>query len=174
VHDWKSGEQTGIKTTEVLDIKPVGGVPYYVVKVGELHQYYTMDLRSAFFVSDSKVQVRMVPPHPLFAWPLEAGRRWTHSGTLEDQQVKRQLNDRFGVLAREQIEVPAGRFMAFKIVREGEGRDGDQYWYVPEIRFYARWVGRRGDVEFEETLREFRAAPAPLLPPPSATAPVPR
>jgi hypothetical protein len=68
------------------------------------------------------------------------------------------------------VEVPAGRFTAVKVVRETDRRDVDEYWYVPEIRFYVKWVGRRGDAQFEEQLREHRQAPR-LIPGPPSSAP---
>ena len=49
------------------------------------------------------------------------------------------------VVAAEAVAVPAGRFNAWKIVRETERRDSDQYWYAPDVRFYVKWIGRRGD-----------------------------
>jgi hypothetical protein len=72
------------------------------------------------------------------------------------------------------VEVPAGRFSTLKIVRETDRRDSDQYWYAPEIGFYVKWIGRRGDRQFEEQLREYHPAPR-LIPGPASTgSPSPR
>jgi hypothetical protein len=172
VYEWKSGKQSGIKTIEVLEIKELNGVRYYVARSANIDHYYTLDLHWAAGVRGSKVQARMVPPQPLFSWPLEAGRRWTHKGTLEEQQGKVPFDDRFSVLGREPVTVPAGQFAAMRVVRQSSGRDSDEYWYAPEVGFYVKWVGRRGDLEFEEQLREFRAAPR-LGPGPVSTPPPP-
>ena len=55
--------------------------------------------------------------------------------------------------------MPAGRFQAMRVARQSDGRDSDEYWYAAEVRWYVRWVGRRGDVTFEERLKEYRPAP---------------
>jgi hypothetical protein len=57
------------------------------------------------------------------------------------------------------------------VVRETDRRDFDEYWYAPEVRWYVRWTGNRGDVRFEERLREYSAAPRliPASAPPSRT-----
>jgi hypothetical protein len=108
----------------------------------------------------------MVPPQPWFSWPLEVGRTWTHRGTYEDRSGKMEFNDTFAVVATEEVEVPAGRFNAFKIVRQTERRDSDQYWYAPVVHFYVKWIGRRGDTQFEEHLREYHPA-SRLIPGPA-------
>ena len=45
---------------------------------------------------------------------------------------------------------------AVQVAREGERRDFDEYWYSADVRWYVRWVGRRGDVAFEERLRAYQ------------------
>lgn len=159
VYEWNSGRESGTKTMEVLEIREVKGVEYYVVRLGEVNHYYTLDLSWAAAIRGSTVEARMVPPHPWFAWPLEMGRRWIHRGTWEDRGVSRPSNDTFGVVAIETIDVPWGRFQALKVARESSGHGHDEYWYVPAVRSYARWIGRRGDVTFEERLREYQPAP---------------
>jgi len=167
VYDWKSGPDTGTKTVEMVEVKEVNQVRYYVTRIGALDHYFTLDLRWAAAVQISKVVSRMVPPQPWFAWPLEVGRRWAHEGTFEEGTTKRADSERFTVVALETIEVPAGRLDAFKVVREAANGDGDEYWYAPKARFYARWLGRRGPVQFEEHLREYPGGP-PAPPAPRA------
>jgi hypothetical protein len=115
----------------------------------------------------------MVPPRPYFVWPLEVGHRWTYQGVYEERNGKKESNDVFLVVAADTVDVPAGRFRALKIVREGSLRDSDQYWFVPEVRSYARWVGRRGDAEFEEQLTEYHTAPRLIPESGPSTAPAP-
>ena len=161
VWDWKSGTESGTKTLDVVEVKEVNQVSYYVVRIGDLEHYFTLDLRWAAAVHTNKVVSRMVPPQPWFTWPLEVGRRWTHEGTFEEGTTKRAESERFSVVAFEAIQVPAGRLDAFKVVREAGNGDGDEYWYAPKARFYARWIGRRGPVQFEEQLREYPGGPPP-------------
>lgn len=161
-----SGTETVTKTVEVVEIRQIKGTPFYLLRSGDVEHFWTRDLEWAGSMRDQKVESRMTPPEPLFVWPLEPGRRWEHRGTYEDRSGKRQANDSFSVVGVEVVEIPAGRFTALKVVRETDNRDSDQYWYVPEVRFYAKWIGRRGDKQFEEQLREYRPAPR-LIPDPS-------
>lgn len=174
VYGWTSGADTGTKTVEVVETREISNVPFYLVRVGDLVHFYTRELEWAGTMREQKVESRMSPPQPWFVWPLEAGRRWTHRATHEDANGKSEVADRFSVVAIEMVEVPAGRFSAVKVVRETDRRDIDEYWYAPEVRFYVKWVGRRGDSQFEEQLREYRQAPrlipgSPSSVPPSTT-----
>ncbi|MGH7424516.1 MAG: hypothetical protein ACREJ1_12685 [Candidatus Methylomirabilales bacterium] len=170
VYDWTSGTNAGTKTVEVLEIKGVNNIQYYIVRIGDLDHYYTLDFKWAGTVRDGRVEARMAPPQPWFAWPLEIGKRWVHRGSYEERDRKQEQNDTFAVVTTETVEVPAGRFHAFKVVREASRLESDQYWYAPEVRWYAKWIGRRGQVQFEERLREYQAAPR-LIPAPTPASP---
>jgi hypothetical protein len=159
IYGWSSGAESGVKTVEAMEIREINQVSFYLVRVGDVDVFYTRDLQWAGTMEDGRVAARMAPPQPLFAWPLEAGRTWAHQGTYEDRTGKTAFNDLFSVVATELVEVPAGRFNAFKIVRQTDRRDSDQYWYAPDVRFYVKWIGRRGDTQFEEQLREYHPAP---------------
>jgi len=174
VYGWTSGSETGTKTVEVVEIREVNKVTFYLVRVGDVEHFYTRELQWAGTMREQKVESRMSPPEPWFVWPLERGRQWTHHATYEDASGKTEITDRFSVVAGEIVEVPAGRFNAVKVVRETDRRDVDEYWYAPDVRFYVKWVGRRGDAQFEEQLRVYRQAPRlipgpPSSPPPSTT-----
>lgn len=170
MYGWTSGTASGVKVIEVREIREISGVPFYFVRTGEVDVLYTQTLQWAGTVRENRVATRMTPPEPWFMWPLETGRRWNHRGTYEEQGASRQVTDNFAVVGAETIEVPAGRFSTIKIVREGDRRDADEYWYAPDVGFYAKWVGRRGDEGFEEQLREYRPAPR-LIPPTAPPAP---
>lgn len=159
VYEWTSGSDSGIKIVEILENKQVNGVQYWVARVSGVEHYelYTRDLHWAAAVRNSTIEARMVPPRPWFVWPLEVGRRWGGRGTFEDRGGRKLHDDRFTVLTAETVEVPAGRFRAFKVIRETDAGDSDAYWYVPEVRWYVRWAGRRADIQFEERLREYQA-----------------
>lgn len=159
VYEWTSGSDRGTKTVEVTEIRELKGVQYYIVRLGDIDHFYTRELHWAAAVRDSTVEARMIPPHAWFVWPLEVGRRWVHRGTWEDRGTTRPTNDSFAVVAAETVEVPAGAFQALKVARESSIQGLDEYWYAPAVRSYARWIGRRGDVSFEERLREYRPAP---------------
>lgn len=161
VYEWTSGPESGTKTVEVAEIREVNGVRYYVVRLSDAEHYYTQALHWAAAVRGGKVEARMVPPHPWFVWPLAPGARWVHQGRFEQGEGATTFDDRFTVIGAESVEVPAGRYEAVKLVRETARRDGDEYWYAPDVRWYARWLGRRGDSQFEERLREYRPAARP-------------
>jgi hypothetical protein len=159
VYGWTSGSDAGTKTVEVIEIREINTVKFYLVQVGDLQHFYTREIQWAGTMREQKIESRMSPPEPWFVWPLEKGQRWTHHATYEDGKGKSEVTDRFAVVATEVVEVPAGRFNALRVVRETDRRDIDEYWYAPEVRFYVKWIGRRGDAQFEEQLREYRQAP---------------
>ena len=169
VYDWTSGRESGTKTIEVVELREVNKVRYYIVRVGaserpgdsDAEHYYTEALAWAAAVRGGKVETRMVPAQPWFAWPLVPSKRWTHQGRFEQREGVTTHNDRFTVVGAEPVEVPAGRYQAVKVTRDTDRRDGDEYWYASAVRWYARWLGRRGDSQFEELLREYRPAPRP-------------
>lgn len=171
MYGWTSGAESGTKTVEALEIREINDVSFYLVRVGDVEVFYTRDLGWAGTVQDGRVASRMTPPQPWFAWPLRAGQSWTHRGTYEDRNGKAEFNDVFSVLSEEMVEVPAGRFNALKIVRETERRDSDEYWYAPDVRFYVKWIGRRGDATFEEQLRAYHPAPRLIPGQPSTGSP---
>ena len=159
VYEWTSGTESGTKTIEVVDVRDLNSVRYYVLRLGDSEHYYTAALHWAAAVREGKVEARMVPPQPWFVWPLAPAARWVHQGRFEQQGGVVTHDDRFAVIGPERVEVPAGRYEAVKVVRETNRRDGDEYWYAPDVRWYARWLGRRGESQFEERLREYRPAP---------------
>lgn len=166
LYQWRSGAADGSKPieVEVLELRELKGTKYYVQRVEGGHQYYTLDLHWAFTVRNGVVEARVAPAEPWFVWPLEVGRRWTHHGTYEDRDGKREADERFAVVAAEAVDVPAGRFQALKIVRETDTRFSDEYWYAPEVKSYVKWIGRRGDEQFEWQLSEYRPAPRLITP----------
>jgi hypothetical protein len=159
VYDWTSGDRIGTKTLEVLETRTVNNVPYHVVRLDDVDHYYTTALHWAAAIREGRVEARMVPAQPWFMWPLTASQRWEHRGTFEDRNGTSHFNDRFTAVGMETVDVPAGRFQAMKVARQSGGRDSDEYWYAADVRWYVRWVGRRGDVTFEERLKEYRPAP---------------
>src|SRR2546425_10420718 len=141
---WTSGTESGTKTLEIVEIREVNQVRYYVVRLGGTDHltYYTRELHWAAAVRESRVEARMVPAHPSYLWPLEVGHEWADQGTFEERNGKASYRDRFRVVAVEREEVPAGRFETLKIVRETDGRDFDEYCDAAAVRWHARLKGR--------------------------------
>jgi hypothetical protein len=163
-----AGTESQTQVLEVVDIQDIGGVRYYVVRIEASEHYYTADLHWAGSSRDKRVEARIVPPLPWFVWPLDVGRRWSHRGVFEESGGKREFETEFAVTATEIVEVPAGRFQSLKIVRQTAGQFSDEYWYAPDVRFYVRWFGRRGNADFDWKLQHYRAAARPAADPKSA------
>jgi hypothetical protein len=159
VYEWTSGQESGTKTVEVIDTRDVNGVAYYIARIGDVEHYYTRELHWAAAVRDGRVEARIVPPQPWFHWPLTVGDRWTHHGRFEERDRTVTHDDRFTVIGAEDVTVPAGRYHCVKLLRETDRRDGDEFWYAAEVGWHVRWIGRRGDTQFEERLREYRTGP---------------
>jgi hypothetical protein len=153
---WSVGNQGGTRTAEVVEVRTLGAQTYYVLRIGDVDHLYTPDLHVAATLKNETVQSRLVPPTPLFTWPLAAGRRWEHRGTYEEPGGKREVADSFTVIGSEMVETPAGRFNAIRVARTGSSGDSDEYWYAPEVHFYVKWLGRRGEAQVEEQLVSYR------------------
>jgi hypothetical protein len=82
-------------------------------------------------------------PKPWRVWPLAVGKRWEFEGTwARADGVTGSSEQKVAVTAYEEVTVPAGKFMAFKIEHRGyfknssgnTGRQDDTYWYAPEAK----------------------------------------
>src|SRR2546422_596924 len=62
---WTSGRESGTKTLEIVEVRDVNQVRYYVVRLGGTDHltYYTRELHWAAAVRESRVEARMVPAH---------------------------------------------------------------------------------------------------------------
>ncbi|MDD2609164.1 MAG: hypothetical protein PHX60_05640 [Giesbergeria sp.] len=74
-------------------------------------------------------------------WPLEVGKKWTHNEDWRRADgVTGNTQAQVEVTAYEEVDVPAGKFMAFKIEHKGffnnsrgnRGQQIDTFWYAPE------------------------------------------
>lgn len=84
-----------------------------------------------------------VSSEPWRSWPLEIGKKWTFKADWKraDGMTGTTKQD-VEVLAYEEVTVPAGKFMAYKIEHRGfynnsrgyNGRQNDTFWYSPEAR----------------------------------------
>lgn len=116
------------------------------------------------------------PFYPSYRFPLQPGSKWESSA-----DVPRRDGDGFtrftftvSVAGWEEIDTPAGKFKALKIVREGFRQNHRQSrtsrgepitettWYVPELRRYAKhsYVNdSRGGSRFEVVLTRYNLSP---------------
>jgi len=103
---------------------------------------------------------------PWRVWPLEVGKRWpVDMNTVRADGATGTLKMDAQVVAYEEVEVPAGRFKAFKIEYDGfvsiagfHGRMTDIFWYAPEARADVKQIRKVGNTNFT---RELVAYPRP-------------
>lgn len=80
---------------------------------------------------------------PWRVWPLEVGEKWVFDGNwVRADGVSGNTKQDAEVAAYEEVVVPAGKFMAFKIEyrgwyrnsQGGHGKQNDTYWYAPDAK----------------------------------------
>jgi hypothetical protein len=77
--------------------------------------------------------VKLVPPQTMLATPLEKGKKWGFNGTVGDKKVSQD----YEIADQEEIEVPAGKFNAWRIHCE-QTRPAPatiDRWFVPGVGF---------------------------------------
>jgi hypothetical protein len=101
---------------------------------------------------------------PWRVWPLEVGKTWSSDMNFTRfDGVTGNLKQDARVLAYEEVQVPAGRFMAFKIEKDGyirlangfTGRMVDTFWYAPDARADVKHVRRVGNTDFTRELVKY-------------------
>jgi hypothetical protein len=122
---------------------------------------------------------------PWRVWPLEVGKRWSMDVDYTRVDGSGNIKMDARVLAYEEVVVPAGKFMAFKIEHEGfvstggfNGRMVETYWYAPEARADVKHVRRVARTDFTRELVKYprlgqrpTTAQLPAAPPASNAAP---
>lgn len=80
---------------------------------------------------------------PWRVWPLELRKKWEYDEDwTRDDGVSGNTKQNVEVVAYEEVTVPAGKFMAFKIEHKGwyrrngggSGKQNDVYWYAPDAK----------------------------------------
>jgi hypothetical protein len=106
---------------------------------------------------------------PWRVWPLEVGKKWEYEEDwLSKSGTPGNTQQNVEVVGYEEITVPAGKFMAFKIEHKGwyrrnggsGGKQTEVYWYAPEAKTNVKRTFDDGyDSWTEELLIYKRAAP---------------
>lgn len=92
-------------------------------------------------------------PYPVFYFPLEVGKSWSEI-LLWRGFHPRQVS---GIVAAyEEVEVPAGKFFAFRVeildvmvMRPGAHWIHETFWYVPEVKNIVKYTHREDGVKVE-------------------------
>lgn len=93
-------------------------------------------------LKDGKVLASNGPYHGRYAWPLQVGKSWRTKQFWTDKVVRPDWSgavwEDMTVVAWEEVTVPAGTFMAYKVVRTKASwgptsQDVGINWYAPEV-----------------------------------------
>ena len=104
-------------------------------------------------LKDGEILESISPHGGQFAWPLEVGKTWRAKFDWMDHVINPEwagpLWEEWAVVAWEEVTVPAGTFMAYKIVRtktswETTNEDAHIVWYAPEWGGSVKGVFVRG------------------------------
>ena len=92
------------------------------------------------------------PYHGRYDWPLEVGKTWTSRHMWRDNVLhpdwSGMSSQDWAVVAWEEVTVPAGTFMAYKVVRtrgswDTAHEDVDMLWYAPEVQAMVKSIWHR-------------------------------
>ena len=90
------------------------------------------------------------PPLSVLHWPIHVGDTWSGDSTLEvSTGGKQQVRLKGDVVAYESVTVPAGSFMAFRVILSLNGTWFEEFWWAPEVPYSVRVVtsdGRGGKI----------------------------
>lgn len=85
-------------------------------------------------ISEEGARITLEPPQKMLTMPLKTGTKWEYEGKIAGEEVRQ----KYSIVAEEEVEVPAGRFRAFKVRTEqtegGPGITVDR-WFVPGVGF---------------------------------------
>ena len=109
-------------------------------------------LSYAACLKDGKLLSAVSPNDGRFKWPLQVGNSWRASYQWIDKVVNPDWSGRgwqeFAVVAWEEVTVPAGTFMAYKVARTNGDWDTvkeEEYiiWYAPEPQMIVKVIATR-------------------------------
>ena len=103
--------------------------------------------------NDGEILASTTPNNGNYEWPLEVGKSWRSNYTWTDNVLHPDWSgpswERWTVVAWEEVTVPAGTFMAYKVVRTGTSwettsEDVNIIWYAPEFGGGIKGIFARG------------------------------
>jgi len=167
--EWKIGDYWEFRykdpkvksyTMKLLEKKEFEGTMCYVLVDEEIgaERYYTLDLNNKALVVGGGVIYKYEPEVRHLDWPLWVGKKWHHSYVVIPAIGRRpRVEADFEVVRIEKVRVPAGRFIAFKIIQKVRGRILREMWYSPEVKFFIRYkTDFKGRRPIKNELLEYR------------------
>lgn len=149
--DYKIGEKWGWKWSRSVDgeIRAQGKDFKEVVDYhGELGFWNGADTVLISTILDQKQSST-----PFRDWPLYVGKKWKYESEWENNEgTKGKTSQDAEVVSFEEITVPAGKFMVYKIEYKGmvtnsrgyKGKMSDTWYYAPELKTYIKHVNNDG------------------------------
>ena len=104
-------------------------------------------------LKDGEVLASTTPYIARYSWPLQVGKNWRTQYTWTDNVINPDWSgpswEEWTVVAWEEVTVPAGTFMAYKVVRtktswNTTSEDVAINWYAPDIPGTVKSVWHRG------------------------------
>ena len=105
---------------------------------------------------------------PFRSWPLYVGKKWKYESEWENNEgTKGKTSQDAEVVSFEEVNIPAGKFMAYKIEYKGmvtnsrgfKGKMSDTWWYCPELKTYIRHVNKDGYGVYTNELTSYIKSP---------------
>lgn len=91
---------------------------------------------------------------PYRSWPLKVGKKWKYESKWTNESGDKGITSQDAeVISFEEIKLPAGKFMAYKIKyvgyvqnyqAGGKGKVTDTFWYAPKLRQNIKHVQEGG------------------------------
>lgn len=117
-------------------------------------------------VKATKVLNRKKSKTPFRDWPLEVGKKWTYENEwVNESGEKGKTSQRAEVISFEEVDVPAGKFKAYKIEYNGfienyeaggKGKVTDTFWYCPELKVNIKHIQKgANDFMYSSELVEY-------------------
>lgn len=160
-YGWKSPGTSGTLTREVVREESFANVPAYVVRVGKNENFYAKEVLGLIgTMVGGKVTLKRDVPYQPLSWPLEVGKEWNNSFTLERlvEKSSQRFDNRVVVSKVESVQVPAGIYEALKIEVYGAytGNLLNEYWYSPQVKWFVRSRAYNQDGVREEELLSYK------------------
>lgn len=114
---------------------------------------FTADLALLEVRNSNGTWTRSTPQLRSLKWPMRVGDTWSYPIVMEESSGKKASGQlKADIVSYESVTVPAGSFMAYKIVVAMGGRRYRQLWYAPETRTVVKSISY--DAQGRETVSE--------------------
>jgi len=104
---------------------------------------------------------------PFRDWPLYVGKKWKYESEWENNEgTKGKTSQDAEVVSFEELNIAAGKFMAYKIEYRGivtnsrgyKGEMSDTWWYAPDLKTYIKHVNNDGYGVYTNELTHYSKA----------------